>query len=180
VSDEHRTDEHRADGHRAGGGQRVDGDRITVVGRTDLADLLPLLRAYCDFYEVTPTDEALLAMAEALIDRPDREGVQLVARDADGAAVGFATVFWTWQTLEAARVAVMNDLFVVPGSRGTGLADALIRACAERARAHGAVELVWQTALDNARAQAVYDRLGARRSRWLDYSLPLLPTSGAK
>ena len=50
---------------------------------------------------------------------------------------------------------------------------ALIEACAQRARAHGAASLGWQTALDNERAQKVYDRVGARRSQWLDYELAL-------
>jgi GNAT superfamily N-acetyltransferase len=146
---------------------------IAVVGEEDLAELLSLMRAYCDFYAVAPADEALLAMSRALIAEPEREGVQLVARDARGAAVGFATVFWTWSTTRAARIGVMNDLFVAPAGRGAGVADALIAACAERCRARGAVSLTWQTALDNARAQAVYDRIGARRSRWLDYDLPV-------
>jgi GNAT superfamily N-acetyltransferase len=112
-------------------------------------------------------------MSRALIADPDREGVQLIARDGDGAAVGFATVFWTWQTLEAARLAVMNDLYVTPESRGGGLAEALINACADQARSHGALILGWQTALDNERAQKVYDRVGAKRSQWLDYELGL-------
>ena len=40
----------------------------------------------------------------------------------------------------------------------------------------GATELAWQTAHTNLRAQAVYDRVGARRDeRWLDYSLDVTP-----
>jgi GNAT superfamily N-acetyltransferase len=146
---------------------------IAVAGEADLGDLLALMRAYCDFYEVGPADAALLALSRALIADPEREGVQLLARDTDGAAVGFATVFWTWSTTRAARIGVMNDLFVAPAGRGGGVADALIAACAERCRERGAVSLTWQTALDNARAQAVYDRIGARRSQWLDYDLPV-------
>jgi GNAT superfamily N-acetyltransferase len=146
---------------------------IGVVTEEDLDDLLPLMRAYCDFYEVAPSDAALLAMSRALIADPEREGVQLVARDWRGRAVAFATVFWTWQTLSAARLAVMNDLYVAEHARGTRIADALIAACADRARAHRATALAWQTAKDNERAQAVYDRVGARRSEWLDYELAL-------
>ena len=148
---------------------------ITPVGEADLADLLPLMRAYCDFYEVAPADDALLAMSRALIADPEREGVQLIARAREsGAALGFATIFWTWSTTRAARIGVMNDLFVAPAARGAGggrVGEALIAACAERCRAHGAVALTWQTALDNERAQALYDRIGARRSQWLDYDL---------
>ena len=146
---------------------------ISLAGESDLDDLLALMRAYCDFYEVDPSDEDLLALSRALIADPEREGVQLLARDDDGNAVGFATVFWSWTTTRAGRLGVMNDLFVAPEGRGTGLADALIEACAERAREHGAVSLEWSTALDNHRAQKVYDRVGGEASRWLDYSLQL-------
>jgi GNAT superfamily N-acetyltransferase len=144
---------------------------IALVTEQDLPDLLPLMRAYCDFYEVAPSDEDLLAMTRVLIADPEREGLQLIARDDGGAAVGFATIFWTWSTLSGSRIAIMNDLFVAPEARGSGLADDLIAACLERTRERGASSLGWQTARDNHRAQAVYERVGGRREEWLDYSL---------
>jgi GNAT superfamily N-acetyltransferase len=144
---------------------------IALVTESDLADLLPLVRAYCDFYEVAPSDDQLLALSRALIADPELEGFQLIARDSSGRAMGFATVFWTWSTLSAAREATMNDLFVHSDARGSGLADALIEECRERARRRDAVSLNWQTAKDNLRAQAVYERVGAKRSEWIDYSL---------
>jgi GNAT superfamily N-acetyltransferase len=153
--------------------------RIDLVQEADLAELLPLMRAYCDFYEVDPSDEALLAMSRALIGDPEREGVQLLARDGNGVAVGFATVFWSWSTLSAARVGVMNDLYVAEAARGQGLAQALIEACREQARERGATSVGWQTAKDNLRAQTVYDRIGAKRSEWVDYSLPVGDEPGA-
>jgi GNAT superfamily N-acetyltransferase len=149
---------------------------ISVVSEADLEELLPLLRGYCDFYEVAPSDEALLAVSRALIADHEREGLQLIAREVGGdgvRAVGFATLYWTWQTLNAARLGVMNDLFVADAARGSGLADRLIAACRERCAEHGARELAWQTAKDNHRAQKVYERVGGRRSEWLDYSLPV-------
>jgi GNAT superfamily N-acetyltransferase len=148
---------------------------VSRVTMADLADLMPLLRGYCDFYEVAPDDEALLALARTLITDPDREGVQLIARGGDNEAVGFATVYWSWSTLIAARIGVMNDLFVTPAARGTGAAELLIDACAAECRRHGAEKLTWQTARDNARAQKVYDRLGAARDDWVDYSLDVRP-----
>jgi hypothetical protein len=38
--------------------------------------------------------------------------VQLVFRDADGRAVGFVTLLWTWATWATGRRAVIGDLFV--------------------------------------------------------------------
>lgn len=147
--------------------------RIDRVGEADLPELLILVRAYCDFYGASPADEALLMLARELIADPEREGLQLIARDESGRVAGFATIFWSWSTLSARRIGVMNDLFVAPDRRGSGVADSLIEACAEQCRERGAGELCWQTAKDNARAQAVYERAGARRAEWLDYSLPV-------
>ncbi|MBA3808851.1 MAG: GNAT family N-acetyltransferase [Solirubrobacterales bacterium] len=146
---------------------------IAEVGEADLDDLLALMRAYCDFYEVSPSDEALLALSRTLLADQAREGVQLIARDAAGVALGFATVFWSWDTTEGARVGIMNDLYIAPSARGAGLADELIAACRERCAERGAARLEWMTAPDNRRAQAVYERVGARREPWLIYALPV-------
>lgn len=144
---------------------------IAPVGEGDLAELLPLLRGYCDFYDQSPSDDDLLAISRALIAAPESEGVQLLARDAQGRPSGFATVFWSYDTTEACRIGIMNDLFVAPEARGRGFADALIAACAELCRARRIPRLDWVTAQDNLRAQAVYDRVGARRERWQNYTL---------
>ena len=173
---------------------------IDRVGVADLPELLPMLRAYCDFYRVDPPDDRLLALASALIDNP-AEGEQHIARDTGaagpatsdtgaagpatsdtgaagpatsdrrGSPIGFATIYWTWQTLYAARVGVLNDLYVVPTSRGSGAGRALIERCRERCRNHGTGKLVWQTAPDNATAQRLYDGIGAEKSTWLSYEI---------
>jgi ribosomal protein S18 acetylase RimI-like enzyme len=145
---------------------------IRPVAPADLDELLELMRAYCDFYEVSPPDQQLLALAQALLEDPENEGVQLIARDAEGAAAGFATLYWSWSTASACRIGVMNDLFVAEHSRQQGLAEALIRACRSRCARRGARLLQWQTAPDNVRAQSVYDRIGGVREQWIDYSLP--------
>ncbi len=146
---------------------------ITVVGESDLSELAPMLRGYCDFYEVDPSDDKLAAMSRALIANP-AEGVQLIARNQVGTAVvptGFATIFWTWQTLYAARVGVLNDLFVTPQARGTGTGRALIEHGLQLCRDRGAEKLVWETAPDNTTAQRLYDGIGAEKSTWLTYEL---------
>lgn len=148
-----------------------DAHTISLVAEGDLADLLPLMRGYSDFYAVDPSDDALLALSRALIADPEREGVQFIARDADGAALGFATVYWTWSTSRAARIGIMNDLFTAEAARRRGVGEALIRSCREAVRAHGAVLLQWQTATDNHAAQALYERVGGIREQWYDYYL---------
>lgn len=147
--------------------------KIDRVGEQDLGELLPLMRGYCDFYEVDPSDDALLGMSRALIADPEREGLQFIAREDDGTPIGFATVFWTWSTTIASRIAIMNDLFVAEAVRGRRVGEALIGACRDVAREHGVARLEWQTALDNHSGQALYNRVGGVRSQWFDYHLDL-------
>ena len=146
---------------------------VDSATESDLDALLPLMRGYCDFYESSPSDEGLGEMARALIAAPDSEGMLLVARGEGGEPVGFAAVGWKWSSLRAARVAIMEDLFVSPDARRTGAGQALIEACAERARAIGAPCMLWMTATDNTRAQSVYERTGATGETWLEYELEL-------
>jgi ribosomal protein S18 acetylase RimI-like enzyme len=153
--------------------------KIERVREQTLAELLPLVRGYCDFYEVAPADEQLLALSRALLADPEREGIQLLARDEQGRPIGFATIYWSWATTSAERIGVMNDLFVAPEGRGTGAAEALIEACRAECAARGAGKLTWQTAPDNERAIKVYDRVGATREQWVDYWLPVAQRASA-
>ena len=134
--------------------------------------LLPLIRGYCDFYEASPSDDGLREMAGALIADPE-QGALFIARNDQGEAVGFAAMGWKWSSLRAARVGVMEDLFVAPEARGKGFAEALIEACAEACRERGMPALEWVTATDNRRAQAVYDRIGGEGATWMNYELEL-------
>jgi GNAT superfamily N-acetyltransferase len=142
---------------------------IEAVTASDLPELMPMMRSYCDFYRVDPPDDRLLALANALIENPD-EGLQLIARG-DGTPLGFATIYWSWQTLYAARVGVLNDLYVESAARGTGTGRALIDRGLALCRDRGAEKLVWETAPDNATAQRLYDGIGAAKSTWLSYEL---------
>jgi GNAT superfamily N-acetyltransferase len=58
------------------------------------------------------------------------------------------------------------------GARGHGVGRALIEWLAERGRGEGWLRIYWQTAQDNVRAQALYDKL-AERTDWLRYELDL-------
>jgi GNAT superfamily N-acetyltransferase len=146
---------------------------IRDATEADVPALLPLMRGYCDFYEADPTDAGLEEMARALIATPDDEGILLVATDADDRVVGFAACGWKWSSLRAARIVVLEDLFVADEARGHGHADALIERVAEIALRNDAPAVTWLTAPDNHRAQKVYDRVGGKAATFLEYELEL-------
>jgi GNAT superfamily N-acetyltransferase len=149
----------------------ADGVEIRPAREDEIEELLPLMRAYCDFYESSPSDQGVIAMARTLISDPS-QGAVFIARE-DGRAIGFATLDWKWSMLKGARIGYLEDLFVDPGARGRGTADALIQVCADRCRELGMPAMEWLTAPDNRRAQKVYDRTGAAADTYLEYDLEL-------
>ncbi len=144
---------------------------IRLARPEEIDQLLPLMRAYCEFYGASPPDGGLREMARALIAVPE-QGALFIAREGED-VVGFAALGWKWSSLRGARIGVMEDLFVAPQARGRGIADALLEACADRCRERGAPAMEWLTAPDNHRAQAVYDRAGGKAKTFVEYELEL-------
>jgi GNAT superfamily N-acetyltransferase len=149
----------------------AEGVEVRPAQTDEIQEMLPLIRAYCEFYETEPDDEGLRKMFETLINEPS-QGAIFIARDG-GRAVGFATLDWKWSSLKAARIGYLEDLFVDPEARGRGIADALIEVCAARCRELGMPAMEWLTAPDNRRAQQVYNRTGAESGTYLEYDLEL-------
>jgi GNAT superfamily N-acetyltransferase len=150
----------------------ADGVEIRPARGEEVDDLLPLMRAYCDFYDFDPADQALRELLVTLIGDPN-EGAVFIARDREGAAVGVATMDWRWSASRGGRIGHLEDLFVTPEARGGGIAEALIEACAQRCRERGAPALDWLTLPENRRARTVYERVGAEGSDWVEYDLEL-------
>lgn len=151
--------------------QLADGVEIRQARTDEIEEMLPLIRAYCEFYETEPNDQGIRTMFETLITDPG-QGVIYIAR-AGGKAVGFATLDWKWSSLKGAKIGYLEDLFVDPDTRGKGIADALIQVCAARCRELGMPALEWMTAPDNHRAQKVYNRTGAEADTYMEYDLEL-------
>ncbi len=112
-------------------------------------------------------------MLRAVLGLPNDENFLLVATNERGKLVGFANNCWKWSSLRGKRIVLLDDLFVDPDARGGGHADALIEAVADRARQGGAPCLLWYTAQDNHRAQAVYNRVGGVPGDYKEYELEL-------
>lgn len=149
----------------------AEGIEVRPAREDEIDDLMPLMRAYCEFYEVNPPDEGVTEMLRTLITDPS-QGAVFIARQ-NGKAVGVANLDWKWSSLKGARVGYLEDLFVDPESRGGGIADALIQICADRCRELGMPALLWATMPDNHRAQKVYNRSGAEAETLLEYDLTL-------
>jgi GNAT superfamily N-acetyltransferase len=144
---------------------------VEPLKEADFERVLPLIAGYQRFYLAEPDEERNRAFFRRFL-APSDDGL-LLAAWMDDEIVGFATLYWTFSSTHAAEAALMNDLFVADGHRGEGIGLALIEGSVAAARDKGMRHLEWFTALDNERAQRLYDRTAAERSGWYNYEIPI-------
>lgn len=142
---------------------------IEPVSSHNLAEVLPLMRAYHEFYRVEQISDAQFENFFAQFSKTSSAGCLFLYKEA-GAAVGFATVYFSFSSTIAGKVAILNDLFTQPEYRGRGIGRALIEHCRSFAATCGAARLQWLTAPDNTAAQKLYDALATRKSHWVLYT----------
>jgi GNAT superfamily N-acetyltransferase len=151
---------------------RSAGVRIAPLVLAQMPQVMPLLAGYQVFYGAEPDHERNRKFFRRFLD-PSPDGLLLGAWVGDE-LVGFACIYWTFSSINAREVALMSDLFVAEGHRGSGIGLSLIEASVEAARRRGSRHLEWVTAVDNLRAQRLYDRIPeAERSAWFGYEIPL-------
>lgn len=150
----------------------MEGLRIEPIAAEQMDALLPLIADYQRFYEVEDVDDERNRAFFARFLVPSEDGM-LIGAWRDGELLGYACLYWTFTSLVPAEIVLMNDLYVVPESRGQGVGRALIAASAAVARERGANHLQWVTAPDNETAQRLYDSTGAHREASIEYELPL-------
>ena len=138
----------------------------------DLDALIPLFDGYRGFYE-QPSDTGLAR--DFLAARLQRgESVIFLATLDDGTPAGFTQLYPMFSSVRAARVWVLNDLFVAPAARKRGVAQALLDAAAAFGRGEGAIRLELETTPENDSAQSLYRNAGWREyDGTLRFHLPL-------
>jgi ribosomal protein S18 acetylase RimI-like enzyme len=126
----------------------------------DLSELARLFDAYRVFYGQA-SDPA--AGERFLRERFARRDSHLFVAPAASGLAGFTQLYPSFSSVSMARIYVLNDLFVDPASRRSGVGGALLDAAHAFARSQGAVRVSLETAVDNATAQRLYESLGYAR-----------------
>ena len=140
----------------------------------DLDLVAPLFDAYRVFYR-KPSDPELAR--EFLLERfQHNESVIFIAQGEGGAALGFVQLFPSFSSGAAARILILNDLFVVPQARRRGVGKLLLQAACEYGKAARVVRLTLATEVVNTGAQALYESQGWKRQRdFVGYDLSIAP-----
>jgi GNAT superfamily N-acetyltransferase len=100
-------------------------------------------------------------------------GIILIARRNDK-AVGMVNLLFTVSTALGAKVAILEDMVVLPTERGFGMGSQLLNEAISTAREQGCKRLTLLTDSDNDIAQRFYEKQGFVKSPMLPFRLLLI------
>jgi len=133
---------------------------IRAATPADVGAMHALMYELAEFEKLTHLfTGTAVGLADALFGtRPAAEA--LVAEDA-GRIVGYALFFHNYSTFLSRRGLYLEDLYVQPSQRGTGLGTAMLRALAAIAVERGCARFEWTVLEWNTPAIGFYEKLGA-------------------
>lgn len=146
--------------------------RIITASEEHISQVARLFDLYRQFY-AQPANPAL---AKRFIGNNVRKqrSIILLAVDNQGAALGFTQLYPGWCSVAAAPLITLYDLYVDEQARKRGVARALMAAAEKSARKAKACRIDLETAVNNHRAQALYEHLGyTKELEFYKYSLEL-------
>lgn len=115
---------------------------------------LKLFKAYIAFYKSELTPEQYELTWQRINSDFNING--LIA-EKDGVVAGIAHYLFRPSTWAVEDYCYLEDLYVDPAARGSGVGRALINRLVEISSARGSKRLYWTTAPDNAVARKLYD-----------------------
>ena len=138
----------------------------------DLPQLVELLGVlFTQEAELNPDPQKQRRALELILAEPSRARIY-VAREA-GTVIAMAALHFTTSTAEGGKVAWFEDCIVRPEYRRRGIGEALLAYVVAQARAEGALRVMLLTDGDNARAHALYRKIGFTDSAMLAMRLKL-------
>lgn len=146
--------------------ERIEQPAIEIIQATiaQLDDVLPLFVGYRIFYQNPPEEERARAFLRERLERGDSV-IFLAYLTNHGArtAAGFTQLFPSFSTGAMKRLWILNDLFVAPEGRQSGIGGKLLEHARAFAQETGAKGLMLETQRTNTTAQRVYEAHGWQR-----------------
>jgi GNAT superfamily N-acetyltransferase len=129
----------------------------------------PLWKGYLEFYRVDLPEETTRRTFARLAGSDDAM-FGLLATDERGQGIGLTHCVVHPTTWADAPSCYLEDLFVAPPARGSGLGRDLLERAKQASARRGAERLYWHTQSYNGRARSLYD-LVARPTSFIVYEM---------
>lgn len=133
---------------------------IRPVSANDHATWLPLWQAYLRFYNTELPDAVTHSTWQRFLD--PNEPTHATLAWAEGKALGMVHYIYHRSNWSVENSCYLQDLLVVPESRGTGVGRLLIEHVYATAKADGCCKVHWLTHETNATAIQLYERIAER------------------
>lgn len=117
--------------------------------------------------EFTPDHERQTRGLAAVMETPGAGDIFLARRA--GEVIGMVSLLYSVSTALGAPVALLEDMVIAPGERGSGTGSALITHALEYAEKKGCKRITLLTDHDNVQAQHFYSKQGFERSSMFVY-----------
>ncbi len=143
---------------------------IRNVDPSDRSQWEPLWQAYLKFYESGLPDEVTDLLWRRILDSA-QEIQGRVAESKAGRLVGLVHFFPHAHTWFSSPVCYLNDLFVLPETRGSGIGAKLIATVVEEARRQQWAEVYWHTQDHNSVARGLYDKITGGTDGFVNYTI---------
>lgn len=134
---------------------------IRLAQFSDLEEVSVLFDLYRQFYEKSPD---LNASRSFIRERMDRKESVIFVAEKDGKLLGFTQLYPSFSSVMMKKQWVLNDLYVRMEDRKTGAGEMLLRAAMEFGVKENSRGLSLQTAVTNANAQRLYEKLGWKKN----------------
>jgi GNAT superfamily N-acetyltransferase len=129
---------------------------IRQITESDKSRWLELFQAYIDFYNSHLSQEQYELTWRRINSEYNMHGL---LAEKDGEVIGLAHYIFRPDTWEIEDFCYLEDLFVDPKARASGVGRALIKAVEQIAIKKGSKRLYWVTAEDNKVARKLYDQI---------------------
>lgn len=144
--------------------------RFTKAIHSDSPQLVELLKTLFEQEtEFDPNSEAQRKSLNKIILDP-KIGIVLVVRD-DEKILGMINLLFTESTALGSKVAILEDMVVLPMYRGEGIGSQLIDYAISEAKKEGCKRITLLNDIENTKAQSFYQKKGFIKSDMTPYRL---------
>ena len=145
---------------------------IRPFKKSDARDLVSLVRALARYEKLKP----LTASAARRLVSDIGRRIRVLMAVEDGKAVGYAIYLFTYSSFLARPTLYLEDIFVLPDQRRSGIGGRFFKALLQEAKREGCGRMEWVVLDWNAPAHRFYRKLGARPlDNWITYRMILKP-----
>lgn len=144
--------------------------------RWDRRALTEMISELARQHDVLASTDTISAAFDYALNHPERIRIAVAQRDKE--ILGTASLHEAYSTWQASLYGTIEDFYVLPESRGTGVGTAIMELLTEEAHRRGYCRVELQVQEDNDRAWRFYEGRGLHFTGYLVYARDLREEPG--